>query len=125
MLSKLRFHQALSNTSTEPRADLVLLLLSIKLLIDYPTQSSRDCMRNKAYLVTKRLHHSIGIAKRYSTQFLQAGVMISLYEPGHGIYPEAVNFVAANARLGLILGVNKHQSQQMSPAPDSWTESEE
>jgi hypothetical protein len=76
-------------------------------------------MRNKAYLATKQLYHSIGIAKCFSTQFLQGSVMISLYELGHGIYPEAVNFVAANARLGLILGVNKHQSQQMSPAPAS------
>ena len=51
--------------------------------------------------------------------------MISLYELGHGIYPEAVISVAANARLGLMLGMNKHQSQQMSPVPASWTESEE
>jgi hypothetical protein len=125
IISKPRFHQTLSNTSTEPRADLVLLLLSMKLLIDYPTRSSRDCMRKKDYLATKWLHHSIRTAKRFSTQFLQASVMISLYELGHGIYPEAVISVAANARLGLTLGINKYQSQQMRPVPASWTESEE
>jgi Fungal specific transcription factor domain/Fungal Zn(2)-Cys(6) binuclear cluster domain len=115
----------LSNAATEPRADLTLLLLCMKLLTDLPDPASTDGMRTPAYLAAKRLLRSIESAERYSTRFLQAGLLIAMYELGHAIYPEALASVSRNAKLGLALGIHDFKSDRMNPSPMSWTESEE
>jgi hypothetical protein len=124
ILSTKSLLRVLSNTATEPRADLALLLLSMKLITQHPVLNTAAWGRSSLYLSAKSLHRSIIASKRYSTYFLQAGLLISLYELGHAIYPEAQASVKANAELGIKLGINKSASQRMSPAPSSWTESE-
>jgi hypothetical protein len=125
IVSKRLLHEAISNTATEPRADLALLLLCIKLITDVPIPNSRDGMRTSAYFAAKRLWRSIENAKLYSTRFLQAGILICMYELGHAIYPEAYISVAKNARLGVSLGIDDFSCDRMNPSPASWTEHEE
>ena len=125
ILSIKRLRQVLSNLRTEPRADLALLLLSMKLIVDHPTPDKPDWARSTLYYAAKSLFRSIKNSRRYSTHLLQASLLLSLYELGHAIHPEAQVSVAANVELGLKLGINKSDSQRMYPAPSSWTESEE
>lgn len=125
ILSTKRLRRLVSNLTSEPRADLALLLLSMKLITDHPEPNRPEWARSTVYHSAKALYHSIKASRRYSTHLLQASLLISLYELGHAIYPEAQASVVANVELGLKLGINKAGSQKMNPAPSSWTESEE
>lgn len=117
--------KALHQTDPEPRADLALLLLCMKLITSRPPNTKVGCMRTKLYSEAKGLYRTIETTKRYSTKFLQSGLLIAPYELGHAIYPEAYGSVAKNARLGVELGINELRNPKMSPAPSSWTEEEE
>jgi hypothetical protein len=97
----------------------------MKLLTDILDLASTNSMRSLAYVAAKRLWRSIESTKQYSTRFLQAGLLISMYELGHAIYPEASISVSRNARLGLELGINEFGGDRMNPSPNSWTEHEE
>ena len=125
IISTKRLRRLAKDITTEPRADLALLLLCMKLIADHPISNTIDWARNSLYYSAKSLHCSIRCAKRYSTTFLQAGLLISLYELGHAIHPEAQASVVANAELGIKLGIKEAASWRMEPAPSSWTESEE
>jgi hypothetical protein len=102
-----------------------LLLPCMKLITDHPISNTINWARNSLYYSARSLHRSIRCAKRYSTTFLHAGLLILLYELGHAIHPEAQASVVANAELGLKLGINEAASRRMEPPPSSWTESEE
>jgi hypothetical protein len=97
----------------------------MKLLTDIHNPVSSDGMRTPAYQTAKRLWRSIESNKHYSTRFLQAGLLISMYELGHAIYLEAHISVSRNANLGLELGIHEIVSDRMNPSPNSWTEHEE
>jgi hypothetical protein len=125
VVSKRLFNNALNNYQTEPRADLALLLLCMKLIISLPDPTNMEGTRTELYSSAKSLHQSIQIAGRYSTRFLQSGLLITLYELGHAIYPEAQASVALNARLGVELGIHDLRTQKMNPSPATWAEEEE
>jgi len=97
----------------------------MKLITSRPPNTKVGCMRTKLYSEAKGLYRTIETTKRYSTKFLQSGLLIAPYELGHAIYPEAYGSVAKNARLGVELGINELRNPKMSPAPSSWTEEEE
>jgi hypothetical protein len=125
ILSMKSLRRLLSNLNSEPRADLALLLLAMKLVDDHPEPDKPYWARSFLYQHAKSLFCSIKTSRRYSTHLLQAGLLISVYELGHAIYPEAQGSVLGNIELGLKLGINEAGSQKMNPAPSSWTESEE
>ena len=125
IISMKSLRRLLSNLNSEPRADIALLLLSMKLVVDHPEPNKPDWARSCLYQHAKSLFRSIKTSRRYSTHLLQAGLLISLYELGHAIYPEAQGSVLGNVELGLKLGINEAGSKKMNPAPSSWTESEE
>jgi len=125
VISKSLLSQTLSKSRTEPRADLVLLLLCMKLIVAKPTSSQMGGMRSPLYSACKTLNRNIAALGRYSTNFLQAGLLITLYELGHAIYPEAEGSVTRNAELGLKLGLNNASNRTMNLPPGSWAEDEE
>jgi hypothetical protein len=125
IVSKGLLHEAISNTATEPRAYVALLLLCMKLITDLLIPNSADGMRTSAYFGAKRLWRSIENAKLYSTRFLQAGILICMYELGHAIYPEGYISVAKNASLGISLGIDDFSCDRTNPSLASWTEHEE
>jgi hypothetical protein len=49
-----------------------------------------------------------------SIQVLQAGLLLSLYELGHAIYPSAYLSIGACARYAYALGINKDANTQVS-----------
>jgi len=60
-----------------------------------------------------------------SIQTIQALLLISLYELGHGIYPAVYLSIGHAARLGHAMGIHERGVPQMLPRCTTWTEQEE
>lgn len=101
IVCKRGFSELLIKRMMYERAELYLLALSMNLC------SSRVSLaRRRFYEVVKQYHTSLERSGVMSLMILQAGVLITLYELGHGIYPEAYLSVAQCARYGTALGVD-------------------
>ncbi|KAL2698184.1 hypothetical protein AAEP93_010894 [Penicillium crustosum] len=83
-ISKKRFYDLYLQPAFRSRPDIVLLLLALKLITTFPP----------------------AVEESFSILVLQAGVLIALYELGHGIYPAAFLSIGACARYAHALGIN-------------------
>ncbi|CAI7637608.1 unnamed protein product [Penicillium discolor] len=83
-ISKKRFYDLYLQPSFRSRPDVVLLLLALKLITTFPP----------------------AVEEFSSILVLQAGVLVALYELGHGIYPAAFLSIGACARYAHALGIN-------------------
>lgn len=124
IVSKQRFYTILLNPLSQPRADVALLILCMKLT----TLSDEDrhdvpVARIPEYLAAKRFYAAVEAAGTCSTQVLQSGVLIALYEFGHAIYPAATFSVGACARYGVSYGMNLEEYSANSAL--NWIEVEE
>lgn len=105
--------------------ELILLLLSMKLIISklhFPDLSSA---RSNLYTAAKELCAAIEVQEQYSTRLIQSSFLISLYEMGHAIYPEAQLSIAKTAKLGIALGIHDINSERTYPKSYTWVEEEE
>ncbi|RFU31687.1 hypothetical protein B7463_g4642, partial [Scytalidium lignicola] len=94
------------------RADVALLLLSMKLLISSPQESGGNT-QTEVYLATKHCLTDAEIAGVLSTEALTAALFISFYEVGHAIYPAAFLSIATCVRHGYALGLGLKQVPQI------------
>jgi Fungal specific transcription factor domain len=104
-ISKKRFYDLHLQQSFQSRPDVVLLLLSLKLIVTLPPTSPRN-PRTPIYHVAKHFYLEVEGSSIFSLQVLQAGVLIALYELGHAIYPAAFLTVGGCARYAHALGIN-------------------
>lgn len=104
-ISKKRFYDLHLQPSFKSRSDVVLLLLSLKLITTLPPTSPRN-PRTSLYHSVKLFYLEIEGSCIFSASTLQAGVLLSLYELGHGIYPAAFLSIGACARYAYALGIN-------------------
>lgn len=102
-ISKKRFYDLYLQPAFRSRPDIVLLLLALKLITTFPPAGSRS-PRTALYNSTK--HFYLKVEESFSILVLQAGVLIALYELGHGIYPAAFLSIGACARYAHALGIN-------------------
>lgn len=86
-----------------PQNDSALLLLAIKLLTTSPPP--RD-PRTPLYHAVKHFYPQVENSAAFSILVLQAGVLVTLYEIAHAIYPAAFLSVAGCARYGHALGID-------------------
>ncbi|KAK2022428.1 hypothetical protein LX32DRAFT_629892 [Colletotrichum zoysiae] len=118
-------------TSLDPRrAELSLLALCMQLVSCTGLsleQSSANYNPTALYQAAKKFYRELETAGMLSVQMLQAGILIALYETGHGIYPTAYLTVGACARYGVALGLNTSILERIDgdSAPKSWNELEE
>lgn len=77
----------------------------MEIVITTPSETETPRYSPK-YLAVKSYYLELEIRGVVSLQGLQAGLLIALYEFGHGIYPSAVNSIGNCARYGRILGIN-------------------
>ena len=110
-ISKKRFYDLYLPSPFQSRSDVVLLLLSLKLITTLPPTSPRN-PRIPLYHTVKHFHLQVQDSSTFSLPVLQAGVLLALYELGHGIYPAAFLSVGACARYGHALGINCSGSLQ-------------
>lgn len=125
ILSKRRFYDCLLNPLLQPRPDVALLLLSIR-LITIPPLSDVPTSKTPVYLAAKQFYSDVVAVGTCSVQVLQAGILISLYELGHALYPSAYLSIASCARYGVAFGINgKDPSQAKFSLNGNWNEAEE
>lgn len=103
IISKKRFYIQQLNPLSQPRADVVLLLLCMKLVVWLPSGGTDD-PRTTLYKAAKSFHSDLETMGTCSIQVLQAGILIAVYELGHCIYPAAYMSIGACARLGTAFG---------------------
>jgi hypothetical protein len=125
ILSKRRFYECLLNPLLQPRPDIALLLLSIR-LITIPPLSDIPTSKTPVYLAAKQFYSEVVAVGTCSIQVLQAGILISLYELSHALYPSAYLSIASCARYGVAFGINgKGPSQPKFSLNWNWDEAEE
>jgi len=123
IISKQRFYSNLMNPLAQPRADVALLVLCMRLVtLSYLTKDVRMASVPE-YFTAKKFYAAVEEAGACSTQVLQAGILIAFYEFGHAIYPAAYLSIGACARYGISYGMDE------GGFPDSgalnWIEAEE
>lgn len=99
-ISKRRFYDLYIQASSHGRPEVVLLLLATKLIATVPSGSPRTSL----YHTIK--HFYLEAENASSIVVLQGGLLIALYELGHGIYPAAYLSIGACARYAYALGIN-------------------
>lgn len=114
VISRIRLHNLVSNTPLhQQEPDSILLLLSIKLILSTPDQSKSA---SEEYTITKHFFFMVEAAGCLTLQMVQAGIMITLYELGHGIYPAAFSTIAVCARYGSALGIDDSNTSDLTSA---------
>ncbi|KAH8811248.1 hypothetical protein F5884DRAFT_897708 [Xylogone sp. PMI_703] len=103
IISKKRFHAQQLNPLSEPRADVALLALCMKLILWAPS-TIEESPETTLYSAAKSFHSELQAAGVSSIQVLQAGIIIAYYELGHSIYPAAYMTIGACARYGSAFG---------------------
>jgi hypothetical protein len=104
-VSKKRFYDLHLRPSFQSRPDVVLLLLALKLITTFPPTSPRN-PRTPLYHAAKHFYVEVEGSSAISLPVLQAGVLLALYELGHGIYPAAFLSIGACARYAHAIGIN-------------------
>jgi hypothetical protein len=113
IISKKRFYDHHLQPTFYFHADITLLLLSMKLITSMlPDELANP--RTPAYNAAKHFYLEIEASGVMSIQVLQAGLLLSLYELGHAIYPSAYLSIGACARYAYALGINKDANIQVS-----------
>lgn len=110
--------------SAQPQlADQALLLLCMELLCHTPTSARADT--SPIYVAAKQFLSNLQTAGFLSLRTLQAGLLISVYEIGHAIYPAAYVSVGTCARQGVALGAHRHSASQTPQNTLKWIDWEE
>ncbi|KAL6899970.1 hypothetical protein GGI43DRAFT_384145 [Trichoderma evansii] len=102
-ISKKRFYNLYMQPSFHSRPDVALLLLALKLITTLPLPDQPN-PRTALYHTVK--HFYLEVEGSFSLLVLQAGILVALYELGHGIYPAAFLSIGQCARYAYALGIN-------------------
>ncbi|OKL57679.1 hypothetical protein UA08_07197 [Talaromyces atroroseus] len=101
IISKKRFYEHYLTSPIHSTPEIVLLLLlAIKLITNLPLRNPRT----ELYHAVKHFHLQVEGSSTLSIQTLQAGVLLALYELGHGIYPAAILGIGACPRYAHAMG---------------------
>lgn len=112
-ISKKRFYELHLPSSFQSQPDVVLLLLSLKLITTIPPTSPRN-PQTPLYHAVKHFYLEVEHSSILSLPVLQAGVVLALYELGHAIYPAAFLSIGTCTRYAYTLGINVSQSLKIS-----------
>jgi hypothetical protein len=123
IVSKKRMN--LGHSLWEGGPDLAMLFVAMKLVASQPV-SGIASTENPLYNASKRFLSLLESGGTISIVFLQALVLVAIYEIGHSIYPAAWMTVAACTRYADILGLPNYQDACLVLGQCStWTEIEE
>lgn len=103
ILARFTFFDSISIETSNNAADVNLRLLAIHLITQTPSPRNS---KTPTYLAAKRFYLQAETTGTFTVQVLQAGILIALYELGHGIYPSAYLSIGSCARYGVAIGLN-------------------
>lgn len=104
-ISRTRLQQQCARRSFQNQADMLLLLLAIKLITTPPPAKPRN-PRTPLYQTVKHLYVEVEGSCALTLSTLQAGIIVALYELAHGIFPAAFLSVAGCARFAHAIGIS-------------------
>lgn len=122
-MSKKRFYDVHLRLSFYARPEVALLFLAMKLITSMPLGNCRN-FRTPLYQSIKHFYLEVESSSSLSILVLQAAILISLYELGHGIYPAAYLSIGSCARYGYAIGISV-RSPNIARKPLSFLEVEE
>ncbi|KUI70674.1 TY1 enhancer activator [Cytospora mali] len=125
-ISRKRMNLGLSLHAGGP--DLALLFLTMKLITTPPSPDMAPSSATDSHLYTtsKRFLALLESAGTVSILYLQAMILITLYEFGHGIYPAAWMSSGSAVRYASMLGLPSYQEACLVLGQcTTWTEAEE
>lgn len=108
-ISTKRFYDIHLRALPPSHPDVTLLLLCLNLITSLPPVSPRN-PRTPLYHAAKHFYFELEGDVAFSILILQAGVLLGLYEIGHGIYPAAFLTIGACARYAHALGINARRT---------------
>lgn len=103
ILSNISYYERLTSIFTHPSAEYSLLSLSMALIILLP--NSQESF-SSLYILVKSTIAIIEAANLYSLEIVQARLLVTLFEIGHGIEPAAFISIAATTRAAVAIGLN-------------------
>jgi hypothetical protein len=123
IISKKRFYGHSLNPLVPHGVDVLLLLASMKLILWHPQDEPQPVTEYNAIRHAILEAESSGVL---TIQLLQARILLTIYEFGHGMYPAAYLSVGSCARLGTAMNVNKClMATQLVVSPAAALEAEE
>ncbi|KAK0100020.1 hypothetical protein ONS96_007961 [Cadophora gregata f. sp. sojae] len=124
IIQRNRFYEETLAGQIELTADIVFLILCMKLLNE--TVQSGETPRTELWNHAKNRFLLLVSSGYISIRSLQAGVLLCLYETGHAIYPEAYISTGHLARLGEAVGLHDTAGiPQLALEPATWDDMEE
>lgn len=112
MISKAYFYERLPFVFAKPKADFVVLCLGIHLITQFPAPQMLS-MQSSLYVLVKNTISLLESTGFLSLEVVQARLLVSFYEMGHGLHPTASISIGACARTARALGLNKKSFQRM------------
>ncbi|KAF4965163.1 hypothetical protein FSARC_7030 [Fusarium sarcochroum] len=123
IISKIRLDRLTHRSYDVMRADMALLFLCMKLMQEVPGE--QQPVPSELYVTTKRFLDSLQMKGLLTVRIVQAGLLLSVYELGHAIFPAAFMTIGLCARIGIVLGLHSKLAPQLAGKPRSWTDWEE
>ena len=117
IMSETWYYERLPNIFTHPRADRSLLSLSMALINTIPAEKDKLDTLSPLYVLLKSSIAIVEAANINTLEVVQARLLVSLFEIGHGI-PAVFMSLAATARAAVLIGINQAVHDASSPERD-------
>ncbi|KAH8817451.1 hypothetical protein F5884DRAFT_250613 [Xylogone sp. PMI_703] len=115
VIAKERFYRRLPDSWITPHADFIVLLLCIHFISQNPSEEGE--VKSSLYAMIKSLISLLESAGYLSVEVVQSRLLMSIFEMSHGIHPAASISIAACARIGDALSLNKKWRQAIPNDP--------
>ncbi|KAL5314236.1 hypothetical protein ACEPPN_018661 [Leptodophora sp. 'Broadleaf-Isolate-01'] len=112
IISKVRFFERLPTIFSNPQADYLVVCLAMNFILQYPTPGDQS-MQSSSYVVVKSFISLLESTNFLSLDVVQARLLITFYELGHGIQVGASISIAGATRSARLLGLNKKNFQEL------------
>ncbi|CRG89359.1 Valine--tRNA ligase [Talaromyces islandicus] len=122
-VGKIRVDRLTRAPQSPLRADNALLLLCMKLVQEVPDRQNPKSL--ELYNIAKEFSKRLELGGLLTLSVVQAGVLLLLYEIGHGIYPAAFMTISYCARQAVALGLHNKLAPQLYGKPRFWIDWEE
>lgn len=121
IISRKRFHDQLFHIGAFPPPGFSILLLTICLLTYHPKslpQTTPPVGRESLYLSVKLLFAQVQTLAPLSVDFIQAGILLALYEYANGRPDDAFLSITACARMGYASCLHRERLTAFSASDD-------
>jgi hypothetical protein len=122
-ISKIKLERAIQEHTGSLKADTALLLLCMKLVQLGPEGQDRHSL--EMYTAAKKFSKNLEFEEVLTLRAIQAGILLLIYELGHGVFPAAFMTISHCARQGVALGLHNKNAPQLLREPRSWVDWEE